>query len=105
MKFPIEDYVGNYTLKILRQLISVNVFKEIVKNYCDSLPMMYRNVRDDWIFTDGDHKETVSISNGLLSCSCHYLEKTGLPCSHLHKIIEETRDNIINYIHERWKIK
>jgi len=56
MKFPIEEYVGHYTLKILRQLISVNIFKEIVKNYCDSLSIMYRNVGDDWIFTEGDQK-------------------------------------------------
>ena len=61
MKFPIEEYVGKYTLKILRQLISVNIFKEIVKNYCDSLPLVYRNVGDDWKFTEGDQDETVSV--------------------------------------------
>ena len=104
MRFPIEEFVGHYTLKILRMLTSCHIFKEIAKNYCDSLPLVYRNVGDDWVFIEGDLKEAVSVSNGLLTCTCGYLEKTGIPCCHLHKIIEETRDNVASYVHSRWKI-
>ena len=37
-------------------------------------------------------------------CACGYVEKCGIPCSHLIKIIIETREDVQNYIHERWKV-
>ena len=82
MKFPIEEFVGNYTLRILCQVLNANIFKEVAQNYCESLPLMYRNV-----VTEGEDKYAVSVENGMLACTCLYREKSGIPCCHLHKII------------------
>lgn len=62
------------------------------------------NAGDDWIFNDGTFKHTVWVEDRKLKCSCLYLKKTGIPCSHLHKIIDLTRDDILTYIHDRWKV-
>lgn len=103
-KFPIEDFVGRFTLKLLRFSTSSVIFSEIARNYCDSLPLGYLNHGDDWHFKEGELLEKVSVEGARLVCTCGYIEKAGIPCSHLHKVIELTRDDVLTYIHERWKI-
>lgn len=66
--------------------------------------MGFYQERDDWIFKERDYVDKVWVEGEYLKCTCGYKEKTGIPCCHLHKIINITRDNLLNYIHERWKV-
>lgn len=102
--FPIEEFLDNFNIKALRFSTCDIIFKEIVKNYCASLPLMYLNEGDSWVFREGEHMEKVWIEGNKLTCSCKYREKSGIPCCHLHKIIDISRDNVHDYIHNRWKM-
>ena len=37
-------------------------------------------------------------------CSCNYYGKTGIPCSHLLKVLITNRSSLIDTFEERWKI-
>ena len=104
MAFPIEEYLEDYSIKLLRFSTCEVIFKEILKNYCNSLNQFFLNEGDRWVFKEGEQTEKVSVEGDKLICSCQYLEKTGIPCAHLHKIIRLTRDNVQDYIVERWRV-
>ena len=46
----------------------------------------------------------LAIRREKIACACGYSEKSGVPCSHLIKVVIETHEDIRNYIHDRWKI-
>ena len=80
--------------------MSEPVFKALVSNYVECLEQ--RVFFDGDIWTVADYE--LRLNDGKVFCACGYYEKCGIPCSHMIKIIIEIREDIFNYVHERWKI-
>lgn len=73
----------------------------ILKNYIESLPMKSYEDRRIWVVDDYE----LEIRDEKIYCVCGYLQKCGIPCSHMIKLIFEIHENILNYIHPRWKVQ
>jgi hypothetical protein len=47
----------------------------------------------------------VGIKDERLFCACDYLEKSGIPCAHILRLIFDLHEDILNYVNPRWKVE
>ena len=100
-KTPYEEIFKEKQLKYLRFATCEAIFMTILKNYIESLSMDLREEENLWVIDDHE----VAIRRERLFCACGYSEKCGVPCSHLLKLIFHIHEDILNYVHNRWKIE
>ena len=99
-KVPYEDVFRWRPLKLLRNTLSETIFNAFLKNYVDSLPKRIFEEGNTWTVDEYE----LGIEDNQIKCACRYAEKCGIPCSHLIKVIVTAREDIQNYIHQRWKV-
>src|SRR5580698_7863838 len=74
---------------------------QIIKNYIESLPMNVNEEGTIWVVDEHE----LTIMDRRLTCACRYIDKCGIPCSHLVKLIVLLHEDILNYIHKRWQLQ
>jgi hypothetical protein len=93
-----EDIFKWNQLKHIRHIVCENIYKRFLENYIQSLSLKFIEEGDIWVVDDHE----VAIRNEKLFCACGFLEKCGIPCTHLIKLIVELREDPSQYIHKRW---
>ena len=100
-KTPFEDIFKEKQLKLLRFSTCDAIFMTILRNYIDSLSM--KVVEEDHLWVVDDYE--VAIRQERLFCACGYSVKCGVPYTHIIKLIFQLHEDILNYVHNRWKIE
>ena len=84
--------------------------EERSKNLMPAFKKEYKGIapvsdRKSYIMNTKEGFYIVFKEDGLWYCGCQYNEKTGVPCSHLVKVLIYRDEPFELYIHPRWKIR
>ena len=90
----------------MRYTVCKTIMKEITNEISHSFHHELTHIADEQFLVKSSptKKYKVEFDGEKWRCVCDYEAKTGIFCSHVAKVVMSLKNDLLQYIHPRWKL-